>query len=95
VQARDPIILAKLNRAELGDLDAIVLGLFLMAHLRDRSSSLTSVFTAARATFLWYRKEGLSLVDTKDRKISVNEAEADRVLKSSFGAISNSAASTR
>src|SRR3984885_6215180 len=30
------VILAKLNRAELGDFDALVLGLFLMAHFKGQ-----------------------------------------------------------
>jgi hypothetical protein len=36
-----------LNRAELGEFDALVLGFFLIGHEEDKSFSLTSAFTEA------------------------------------------------
>jgi hypothetical protein len=51
-------ILARIDRAELGDFDALVLGLLLMAHFNGNWSSLTSAFTAATCTKRTFGKSG-------------------------------------
>ena len=51
-------VFARINRAELGDFDALVLGLFLMAHYKDSWSCLTSASTAATPTRHLFAKAG-------------------------------------